>query len=610
MNCPNCDYGGLNKDSKICDVCGIELDANIDILSSDTISLDKALKEMFKKSNSEKKSSSKIQIQTEVPKKDDGDDFDEDYSPDSSDELDELAPVYPASRKTTQTGSKEEKSSWRPLKSDETTNALPAVEPKEPVAPETTVTPEEPEEPEVSEEPEEPEMPEEPVEPVVSEEPEAPKEPKEPKETEEPVADPAPTAKIEPEPDLSEIKFTIEEDKAEKIDISNLSEIPVKIPRAGNLNGLKPKPAEPLEPADTINPEERDDESGDEPAQLQLTKKSKNILGTVLIGILFIILIAVIIFMIFTFSSWKKDEEEVPETTTPTATEPTTLNSKQVENTVQEFFKELELYFTEDDNTVLARFLNPVAAAKKMGEVQKLPTIQSLSVESIAMQGEDAYQVVTSVLNSDKGQRYIRDIVWTLKIEKDENKLVVKDFSNDFTMQADLLNRKIFDKDARGDQTTTQPEETSETSTAATTTTAPTTTKVQTTTEEILEGFVAAGVFRGGNDSVKSAKLLNRRIGNHAKYERLVFDFDNSGELVPKYKAELDATGTTIVVNIYGVTNLESQSAAPDWSNIKSVDVVSDTRDSVKITIKLGKRAEFKAFGLNSPARLIIDIAK
>lgn len=137
------------------------------------------------------------------------------------------------------------------------------------------------------------------------------------------------------------------------------------------------------------------------------------------------------------------------------------------------------------------------------------------------------------------------------------------------------------------------------------------------TSEEnvLLDGFIASGYFNGGS-VILDQSVSSIRLGSHEDYDRLVIDLssseDDDAQSISNYNTYFDGSEISIVfTNVDSMSDL-SLSLSED-SIISSVtsEYVNSNKDGVIIRINLKENViGYKAFELESPGRLVVDIQK
>lgn len=550
MKCPNCSFNNQAGDLT-CKICDTQLELNSE-LSTDTVSLDNALKEMFGKEASDLPSWEPLDSKEEpreIP-------------------IEDLPKPTPESEPSLEPAQEVSKPSMAQLE--------PAEEPEEASISDTqeimsdTIIPI----PQFSE-----------PEPETDPEPEL-----------EPETDPEP----EPEPDIPVI-----DEKYSKF-----------LPDAPILDSNEKENQDQY--SQQLFEDNTEKESEIDEFMNRNDTKPKKRLNIIIIFLLVILLILLSIFIYKLINNWRENKNPTETTTTAASSESSKYDTKGINATVNKFFYDLELYFTQNDNSVLTQFLNPIEAAKKLGELRDLDVLSLLSDIEITPNEDGTATVKTVVTNLEGDKAYQRDVNWKISLEEskkpeDNNKLVVKEFSHDFTLENDSTVKEQIKYETT---TVTVNEDSTESDTTQTTTqiTSTETTTKTTTTEPTTEsadysGYITTGGFRGGNSSVKNLSLDSIRYGRHAHYQRIVLDFGpDSAEGIPSYNANMSSAGKKIEITVRGIDSSDAVINLPSWLAAESADLqILD--GEIKITIMLSNSSQYRIFGLDNPARIVIDFA-
>jgi len=162
-----------------------------------------------------------------------------------------------------------------------------------------------------------------------------------------------------------------------------------------------------------------------------------------------------------------------------------------------------------------------------------------------------------------------------------------------------------------------QTEPTKESTTEEKTTAEVTTEAVSPT---LLTGFKSSGSFSGGEKS-SGQDIAFARYGRHDTYERLAFDLYEwvggkpvqPAGVICDYTAGISDDGRTISIIINGAVEAYASQSSLSLLNSANIEAVSynyfGNGDAVAITISLKRPCQFKVFNLESPAKLVIDIA-
>ncbi|MDO4799048.1 MAG: hypothetical protein Q4A52_00855 [Bacillota bacterium] len=145
---------------------------------------------------------------------------------------------------------------------------------------------------------------------------------------------------------------------------------------------------------------------------------------------------------------------------------------------------------------------------------------------------------------------------------------------------------------------TTQPSNTQPTS--GTDTTAP-------TSEKPLSNFSSSATSSGGSPA-SDLTIDSLRVGSHEDFTRVVIDLDPA-KTVPSYQANISEDGRTVTLVIRGVIKNNATDVTTPVGRINSVVISQTTPDSVTAVIQLNNRMQYRVFGLESPVRIVLDVA-
>lgn len=319
-------------------------------------------------------------------------------------------------------------------------------------------------------------------------------------------------------------------------------------------------------------------------------------------------------------------------------TETTEVESTEIESTtetalnlgddlslvpVNAFFNMLPDFINRGNLTILGLFENSQEALEVLTSFAVIGNLEKITeatlTESDITEDSAMFTVTTLTNRLIDGQQTQTDSVWDFRSILKNDIWVLESLAFE---TGETVTQNTTEK-----TTETTTEKVTETSTAETTeaTTKETTTEeittAETTTEApLLSGFSSSGNFSGGKFE-SGQDIAFARYGYHDTYERLAFDLyawiggkpDQPADSVTSYTANLSDDGRTISIILTGAIEAYASQSTLNLTNSANIDSVSynyfGNGDAVAITISLKQRSQFKVFNLESPAKLVVDIA-
>lgn len=434
------------------------------------------------------------------------------------------------------------------------------------------------------------------------------------------------TEVVEEDPTSDDKDVTAAEDTAEEEPTEKLAYIP---PVYESLTGFERIDID-APPIVIPNVEEYDvpaEENNEEEYVDTITKSSRDrwiIAIIVFLCILLVVLGAIIVRILWQW--WHHDDAGVatttPRRTTPTITSSlsttpeTTTNSERANPVIGQFTYDLQSYLVSSKTDFLAYMLNPMDAKMKLSELHSIGVTRT-EVEEIKYQ-DGVLLLDTWVFNAVDGKAYKRLVKWEFDCAIGEY-IDVKDFKHDFVLAEDEQKR-VETKDevittentsiASGGSNTATTEASTEATSGATTqattqrTTITTTAAAPTTTFDDSY-FVKSGSVSGGT-ATESDSLSKMRMGDHGYFQRLVFDF--LGEKAPVYTASIDDGGYTLNLYLSNMTGHSEQPEIASWSTMTSIEVFSNSADSLQVQMRFSEPIMINTFTIDEPGRIVIDV--
>lgn len=361
-----------------------------------------------------------------------------------------------------------------------------------------------------------------------------------------------------------------------------------------------------------VHPENNDDEYVD-----TITKSSRDrwiIAIIVFLCILLLVLGAIIIRIL-----WQWWHHDVPPTTvattrrtTPTITSVatttpgTTTNPERANPVIGQFTYDLQSYLVSGKTDFLGYMINPMDAKMKLGDLHSIGVTKT-EVEDVKYRDAILY-LDTWVYNNVEGKVCKRLVKWEFNCIIGEF-VDVTDFKNDFVLAEDEQKR-VEVEDAKSTESTQLPTIRSESSNVTTTesttqSTTITTTAAAPTTTFDDSYFVKSGSVSGGS-ATESDSLSKMRMGDHGYFQRLVFDF--LGEKAPVYTASIDDGGYTLNLYLSNMTGHSGQPEIASWSTMTSIEVFSNSADSLQVQMRFSEPIMINTFTIDEPGRIVIDV--
>ncbi len=351
----------------------------------------------------------------------------------------------------------------------------------------------------------------------------------------------------------------------------------------------------------------------------------KKVIFMMVLSSLFLLLLALKVFL--PDLPWKYESTiETTETTEAdyTETESTTETALNLGDDlslvpVNEFFNLLPEFINRGNLTILGLFENSQEALEVLTSfavIGNLEKIADVTLTESEFTEDSAMFTVTTLTNRlIDGQQTQTDSIWDFRSVLKNDIWVLESVA--------IETGENVTQDTTEKATETTTEKATETSTAETTkeTTTEEKTTAETTTEaSLLNGFSSSGDFSGGKFA-SGQDIAFARYGYHDTYERLAFDLylwiggkpDQPSDSVTSYTANLSDDGRTISIIVTGAIEAYASQSTLNLTNSVNIDSISynyfGNGDAVAITISLRQRSQFKVFSLESPAKLVVDIA-
>lgn len=325
---------------------------------------------------------------------------------------------------------------------------------------------------------------------------------------------------------------------------------------------------------------------------------------------------------------WKYTSiEETTETTETTVAESTeiesttetafTLGDDASLKPINDFFNLLPDFINRGNLNILGLFDNSQQALDVLTSFAIIGNLEKIAdatlIESEVTPDSAVYKVKTLTNRLIDGQQTQTESVWDFRVVLKNDVWVLESMAVETDGTVTEMTAETTEKstEATTEKTTNEPPTEEKTTAEATT---------ETVSEPLINGFKSSGSFSGGKMS-SGQDVAFARYGYHDTFERLAFDLyevngskpDQPVSVITEYSTNLSEDGRTIDVMINGANEAYASQMSLDLKNSPNIEEVFyrylGNREAIEITIVLKQPSQYKVFSLESPAKLVVDIA-